>query len=277
MQAASPSPSPMRLAISEASSFSWSLEQELACYAALGVEALAVFPSKVAEIGWREAKRQIERSGLQVSAYGVCGFFSLHEPERLPGEIAAVRDHLAIAGELGAETLTLLSGSGRGRPYRDSEAAFRGVVEQLVPDAERAGVAMVFEPTGAMRSDLSFVHTLRDALDLADAIDSPWFKICFEINNAWVERFLYEDIAQRTSRIGLVQLSDFAEGTVTTPARVPLGDGAIPLDRILDAFAAAGYAGWYEIEQVGPEIERLGYEESLRRSVTFLAPRRPKP
>jgi sugar phosphate isomerase/epimerase len=57
---------------------------------------------------------------------------------------------------------------------------------------------------------------------------------------------------------------------------VPLGDGVIPLDRILDAIAAAGYAGWYEIEQVGPEIERLGYEESLRRSVAFLAPRRAK-
>jgi sugar phosphate isomerase/epimerase len=273
MPIVSPSASPMRLAISEASSFSWNLEQELECYAALGVRALAVYPPKIAKLGLRDAQRLIERSGLRVSAYGVCSNFSLHEPERLPGELAAVRDHISVAGELGAATVTLLSGSGRGRPYGESEAAFRGVIEQLLPAAERAKVVLVFEPNGPMRVDLSFVHTLRDALDFADSIDSPWFKICFEINNAWVERFLYEDIATRTGRIGLVQLSDFAEGTVTTPARVPLGDGIIPLDRILDAFASAGYAGWYEIEQVGPEIERLGYAESLRRSVAFLAPR----
>jgi sugar phosphate isomerase/epimerase len=118
--------------------------------------------------------------------------------------------------------------------------------------------------------DLGFVHSLHDALDLADRVDSPWFAICCEINNAWIERFLYEDIRARAGRIALVQLSDFLAGTLSTPERAPLGDGIIPLGPILRAFEAARYPGWYEIELVGREIERLGYEESIRRSLAWL-------
>ena len=86
-----------------------------------------------------------------------------------------------------------------------------------------------------------------------------------------ITAFRYEDVAERSRLIGLVQVSDFAEGTLATPERVPLGDGIIPLERILGAFEASDYDGYYEIEQLGPEIERLGYEESLRRSLAFLA------
>ena len=55
-----------------------------------------------------------------------------------------------------------------------------------------------------------------------------------------------------------MQISDYAEGTLTTPERVPLGDGIIPLERILPALMESACEGWFEIEQLGPEIERLG-------------------
>ena len=260
----------MRVSISQVSSISWSFERDLEHYAAIGAQAIALLRSKVGAVELREARRAIERSGLEVSGYGTCGHFSLFDRERWPAELEEARGHIARAGEFGAETVTMVTGSGRGRPYPESEAAFRAIVEPLLRDAERAEVAIALEPTGSLRVDLGFVHTLRDALDLADSIGSPHFTICCEINNAWSERFLYEDVAARGARIGLVQINDFAEGTLATPERVPLGDGIIPLERILPAFEASDYAGWYEIEQLGPEIERLGYEESLRRSLVYL-------
>ncbi len=260
----------MRVSISQVSSLLWSFERDLEHYAAVGAKAIALLLSKVNDIGLRAARRVIGRSGLAVSGYGTCGHFSLHDRERWASELEEARGHIARAGELGAETVTMVTGSGKGRPYPESEAAFRAIVEQFLPDAERAGVAIALEHTGSLRVDLGFVHTLRDALDLAASIGSPHFTICCEINSAWSERFLYEDVAARGSRIGLVQISDFAEGTLATPARVPLGDGIIPLERILPALEASDYAGWYEIEQLGPEIERLGYEESLRRSLAYL-------
>lgn len=261
----------MQISVSQVSSLGWSFERDLAHYASVGAEAIALLTTKIEAVGVEAAASAVTRSSLRVSGYGTCGLFSLHDPDRHAAETDALRLHLARAGELGAETLTLLTGSGQGRPYPESEAAFRSVVEQLLPDAERAGVTLVLEHTGSLRVDLGFVHTLHDALDLAEAIGSPHFKICFEINNAWTDRFLYDDIAYRSHLIGLVQLSDLAEGTLTTPERVPLGDGIIPLERIVPALLESDFAGWYEIEQLGPEIERLGYEESLRRSLAYLA------
>jgi sugar phosphate isomerase/epimerase len=261
----------MKISISQVSSIGWSFERDLTHYASVGAGAIALLIMKVEAVGIKTAARAIAESGLRVSGYGTCGRFSLHDPERHAAEIDEVRRHLAHAGELGADTVTMLTGSGRGRPYAESEVAFRSIIEQLLPDAERAGVTIVLEHTGSLRVDLGFVHTLHDALDLAEAIGSPHFKICCEINNAWTERFVYEDLAHRSHLIGLVQLSDFAEGTLTTPERVPLGDGIIPFERILPALMESAYEGWYEIEQLGPEIERLGYEESLRRSLAYLA------
>jgi sugar phosphate isomerase/epimerase len=259
----------VRVSVSQASSLSWGFEQDLESFAALGVRAVTVLPLKIDLVGLDVARRAIERSGLRVAGYGTCGYFALHDPARLAGDIEVMRRHLVVAGELGADTVTIVSGSGGGRPYRESEARFRWVVEQILPDAERANVVLTFENTAPMRVDLGFVHTFHDALDLVASIDSSWFKACLELNNAWMERFLYGDIAAHAGRIGLVQVNDFAEGTRTTPDRVPLGDGIIPLDRIFEALISSGYAGWYEIEQVGPDIERLGYEESIRRSLQY--------
>jgi sugar phosphate isomerase/epimerase len=261
----------LRTAISQVCSMGWSFDRDMAWYAEIGAPAISILGSKLEAFGREAGLRLLSRSGLAVAAYGSLGPFSLHEPEAWPAEIQRAGEQIALAAGLGARTATLLSGSGRGRPYPESEAALVALLEQLLPLAERHGVVLALEHNHALRVDLGFVHSLHDALDLADRVDSPWFSICCEINNAWIERFLYEDIRARVGRIGLVQLSDFLAGTLSTPERAPLGDGIIPLEPILRAFEAARYPGWYEIELIGREIERLGYEESIRRSLAFLA------
>ena len=41
---------------------------------------------------------------------------------------------------------------------------------------------------------------------------------------------------------------------------VMIGDGDIPLRRLVRTLDAAGYRGWYDIELLGPAIEAAGYE-----------------
>ena len=67
-----------------------------------------------------------------------------------------------------------------------------------------------------------------------------------------------------------MQVNDFAAGTLQTPDRVPLGDGMIPLRRIIGWLEDAGFRGDYDVELVGPRVEALGYAESLRRSLAWL-------
>jgi sugar phosphate isomerase/epimerase len=64
-----------------------------------------------------------------------------------------------------------------------------------------------------------------------------------------------------------VQVSDFAAGTMVASERVVMGDGDIPLRRICQAIAAAGYDGWWDIELLGSRIEAEGYESVVPRAL----------
>ena len=49
----------------------------------------------------------------------------------------------------------------------------------------RAGIPFALEHTNSLRVDVGFVHTLRDAVDLARRLD---IGVCMEINACWAER-----------------------------------------------------------------------------------------
>ena len=92
-----------------------------------------------------------------------------------------------------------------------------------------------------------------------------------EINACWLERALDDTVADGVDTFRLVQVSDFVLGTVDTPNRAVPGDGDIPLARILGQVLAAGYAGAFDLEIIGPRIEQEGYESAVHRSVDNVA------
>jgi sugar phosphate isomerase/epimerase len=77
-------------------------------------------------------------------------------------------------------------------------------------------------------------------------------------------------IAAGIDRIRLVQVSDYAVGTLSTPARLVPGDGDIPIARILGQVLDAGYDGCFDLELIGPAIEAEGYERAVPRAITAL-------
>src|SRR5262249_32476152 len=151
---------------------------------------------------------------------------------------------------IGAGCVQLLTGVCGPLSYEEAEGRFLDLLELILPEAADRGVVLAPEHSHALRVDLGYVHSLNDALDLADLVDSPWFQVCAEVNNGWIERGLSDNRARRHRRIAVFQLSDFAAGTLSTPERVALGEGIIPLERIVGAAVDAGYAGWFDIEIV---------------------------
>jgi sugar phosphate isomerase/epimerase len=70
--------------------------------------------------------------------------------------------------------------------------------------------------------------------------------------------------------IRLVQVSDFAIGTLATPDRLVPGDGDIPLGRIIGQVLASGYPGVFDLELIGPKIDAEGYASAVPRAVAAL-------
>ncbi len=263
----------VKYCVNEASTLKWPFERDVRRLAELGVRAIAVSRPKIEAYGVDRGIRLLKDTGLTPAALLSTGFFTLDARSQWPGQLDTARRAIDLAARLGVEALVVLTGPPGALDYEQAEGRFLELLGALVPEAQRAGVRLALEPNNCLRVDLGYIHTLHDALDLADQVDSPWFTVCFEINNAWIERRLYANIRERARRIGLVQINDFKRGTQCTPSRVPLGDGLIPIERIMRTFLDAGYQGYFDVELVGPEIEAMGYDEALRRSLAWLTQR----
>jgi sugar phosphate isomerase/epimerase len=95
--------------------------------------------------------------------------------------------------------------------------------------------------------------------------------VCAEVQNFWVEYDLERTITEGMDVIGLVQISDWVgTDSAVPPNRAALGDGDIPLERIMSWFLEAGYQGAFDIELVGPRIDKEGYQSAVTRSVRWL-------
>ena len=134
--------------------------------------------------------------------------------------------------------------------------------------ADTGGIKFALEHTNSLRVDVGFVHSLADVIDLATRFD---IGVCMEINACWAERDLAKTVNDHVDRLQLVQVSDFAVGTLSTPNRLVPGDGDIPLERILGEVLAAGYSGCFDLELIGPRIDEEGYAASGVRAVAVLS------
>src|SRR3954454_19617619 len=244
-------------------------EEDIHLLSRLGAPAVGVLRHKLAGPGAAVGAKLIADAGLGVSVLLGVGGFKLEQPSTWTSPMDDLRSALDDAATIGAGHLLLSSGPAGALSYEEAEVRFREILAGAIPEAADRGVPFAFEPNHALRVDLGYVHTLHDGLDLADEVDSPWFSVIAEVNNCWIERRLYDNLATRSRRIGLVQINDFAAGTLSTPDRVPLGEGIIPLERMLGTLVHAGYPGYFEIEVVGPTVERLGGEETPRRCIDY--------
>ena len=256
-----------RVSMSQITTSGWPFERDVAAFAAAGADGVGVSIRKLGEYGLDRGIDLLRAAGLPVSCLTSSGFFPLEDAAACDAALAETRRHLAAAAAVRAGCLFVLPGYAPRLSWEEAAARSRPLFAALLPDAQRFGVRLAVEPVSQLRVDLGFLHSFADALDFVDDLGSPWLGVVLELNNAWSERALYDNLRQRTDRIAIVQVSDFKVGTMCASERVVIGDGDIPLRRICAALAAAGYDGWYDVELLGPAIEREGYDSVVPRAL----------
>jgi sugar phosphate isomerase/epimerase len=236
-----------RLWLSAISSWSNSLQEDLALWADIGVDQVGLITPKFDAGGWESSQRDILEAGLQVSCIG--GY-----PNDLPKAIDFAR-------AVGAP-LVYSPPSGGGRVIYE-EAAFK-YGEDIAPVVARArqiGVRVAMENTNPLQS---FVYTVRDALDLGRATGVD---IVLDFNSAYYERDLAKLVRENVDILALVQICDRKLGTTTLTDRLAIGDGDLPVERLLAMVLDAGYDGAFELELLGPQIASEGYRAPILRSL----------
>lgn len=258
-----------RLCVSGISTWGWTLDQDLAFYAGAGIHTIGASLRKLEAAGVDAGVRRLLDAGVDVANVIGLGPFRLDQPAGWPQQQDRLLLALDVAQRLEAGCLVLTTGPSGSLTWEDAADALEAALQPVVRCAAAAGVTIALEHTNSLRVDVGFVHTLRDALDLAGRVGT---RVCMEVNACWGERDLAGTIERGVGAndLTLVQVSDFVVGTTTTPDRAVPGDGDIPFRRILGQVLAAGYGGVFDLEIIGPRIESEGYESAVRRSIDWL-------
>jgi sugar phosphate isomerase/epimerase len=256
------------VSVSSVCTFSWSLADDLRMWAEMGVDHAGIAFVTMQEMGLDRAVAAIRVAGMRVSTVIGLGPFRLDRPEQWPGCLDALLPVLDAAAELGAGSVVLTPGGAGSLSWEQAAARFADVYAPVVGEARSRGVTLAFENTGWLRFENGFTTTLRDTIDIAEAVGGA---VCVEVNNCWMERDLAGTFGRSVGRFSVVQLSDYVEGTGRTPDRAVPGDGMIPLRRIVEDLVEAGYEGPFELEILGPRVETEGAPAAVRRGAAWVS------
>jgi sugar phosphate isomerase/epimerase len=237
-----------RLSVNEECAGGLPVAGELSFWKELGVENVGVISPKLEEIGWDTGT--FAAAGLRVDNIGT--------EERVLGE------SLDFAAAVGADSVWFTSGTIGSRLWEEAADAFCERIAPWVARADATGVPIAVEPTNPLRTDISFVFTLRDSLTLARAAG---IGVVLELVCCWYEPGFERLVRENVDRLVLVQICDHQLGTKDTPNRSAIGDGDVPLERLLAILLDAGYEGSFDLEILGPKIAAEGYGPATRRSI----------
>jgi sugar phosphate isomerase/epimerase len=102
-----------------------------------------------------------------------------------------------------------------------------------------------------------------EVLELCEAVGSKAVKLLYDTYHLGYEADCAERIAAFADRVALVQLGDGRQAPSVEQSRCRLGDGVIPIGKIVRAFLDAGYDGDFDVELIGEEIETIDYRALL--------------
>jgi sugar phosphate isomerase/epimerase len=256
-----------RISLSAISSFAWTLDDDLAFYERAGITAIGASLAKLEAAGLPAAAGRLRDAGVRVTNLIGVGPFRLDTPARWPAQQDRVRAALDAAEAVGAECMILTTGPAGQLPWEAAADALEQALAPVVEDARARRIPFGLEHTNSLRVDVGFLHSLRDCVDMARRLG---IGVCVETNACWAERGLAHTITDGVDTFRIVQVSDYAVGTLSTPNRLVPGDGDIPFDRILGQVLAAGYTGAFDLELIGPSIDEEGYERAGTRAVDAL-------
>jgi sugar phosphate isomerase/epimerase len=239
-----------RVSLNSICSMSQSFDEDLALWSELGVDHVGLITPKLDGIGWDNGRQAVLDRALRISSV------SCYKPE--------IERSLEFTASVGSGILYFVPGSGGSQLWEETAEQF---CEDMVPVASRAkelDVQLALEPTNPLRTDVSFVHTVRDAVDLARTAD---MKVVVDFYSAWYERDIERTVRDNIDLVSLVQIDDYKLGTFDMPNRVAIGDGDIPVERLMGILLDAGYDGVFDLEILGPVIEDEGYRAPIARSL----------
>ena len=210
----------------------------------------------------------VGESGLGVATIGRGAFFTLAAPSRWRSERQSLITALDVAASLKAHSVYGHAGPAGGLEWDDATEALTRASSAVVAHSRQVGVPLIIEQTNPLYADTDFVHSFRDAIDIAAMTG---IGLCLDLFHIWEERHLLDSARRALASLHLVQLGDFCYGTRQIPDRAVPGDGVMPIRRIVGGLIESGYQGPIDLELLGYRIRREGARSAAVRAGQYMS------
>jgi sugar phosphate isomerase/epimerase len=256
----------LHASISEVTTLRWDLGKEIDHLVRHGFDAIALWRTKVSDIGLDEARSLLRRSGIRVSSLQWAGGFTGSDGRSFRESLADAREAIETAAHLGCPTVVVHTGCRGGHTVAHARRIVLEALGTLGRLAGREGVTLAvkpFHPTRAVGCGL--VGGLAGTVSLVEACDDPAVGIALDCWQFAHEQQLLPSLPQVVPHLAVVQVADGRERPDTDGERLPPGLGGLPLADVVGGLIDAGYDGDVEFDLVGESVEWLGYDAVLAR------------
>ncbi len=256
-----------RLSINELTTFRWTFEEDVRNYCAAGIEAIGVWRQKLSDYGEEQGIELLMESGLRVSSLLWAGGFTGSEGRSHKECIEDAREAIRLAAAMDAGCLIVYSGPRAGHTHNHARRLMRSALDEILPLADDVDLDLAIEPMHpGCAADWTFLTELSEAVELLKSYDTPHMKLAFDTYHLCQNGDVTAIVKEIIPRIAVVQLGDAKAPPDGEPNRSPLGEGVLPLKEVVAALEAGGYEGFYDVELMGEDIERTGYDQLVTQS-----------
>jgi len=274
-----------RLAMSEVTTFNWTIDQDLASYARHGFPGIEIWLNKAARNGAAydtlpqgdldartidELAHDLNDAGLQAVSVVCAGGLTESDTRGRQERIAHLRSTVEFAAKIGASCVLVVPGDLQGASRSASVKRTTSAIREGLADAHKYSIDLAIEPLRPVHTD--FVNTLPQALEIVTAVDDPRCGVCMDTFQVWrgnqeSDRVLHE-IREAGPHTQIVQVADSRVEPRSKEDRLVPGEGVLPLAEMLGGLFSTGYDGWLAVEIMSTELWAINYDLLLERCRT---------
>ncbi len=243
------------LGVSEFTTWPWSFREDLEHYSAAGIPGIEICEFKLPHNDYGDALAKIEAYGMratsvQMYVHSVFKDSMAARPEDPEDRLEQMKRAMAMTAQHVPQgtPFVVITGIPPEGNFKKTVDHTVEALKDLADFAARLQMRIAFEPLSPVN-----IHTdtavwgLDQGLELIERVNHPAAGLCIDTWNVWQTPALERVIEQCGNRIFLVQLSDWRTPR-STADRFNLGEGVIPLERIVSAIRRTGYSGAWVVE-----------------------------
>jgi sugar phosphate isomerase/epimerase len=257
----------LQASISELTTFRWELAEELDRLAHHGFDSLAIWRTKLSDLGVERAAGLIRQAGFRVSSLQWIGGFTGSDGRSYRDSLDDALEAIDTAAELATDVLVVHTGGRGGHTRAHAHRLLADALDVLAPEALARGVTLAVKPMhpGACEG-CGFLTNLADAAAWVRRFDHPAVRLAIDLWQFGHEPGTLDLLPDRAALTAVVLVADSNGHPDADRERLPPGMGSMRLEGMIASLFENGYTGDVEFELVGEAVATLGYDAAVHQA-----------